>query len=131
MRAKRGARWLDENFPLWEDKVNPLTLRLRSGHDCICGQVFSDNPDMRSGYGYAEETFFKDANHWVSAIVAPNEKSRAQRVGIALGFLEGSVNESGYGSMRHPLRFKSDRVKVSFTDLQVAWLNLLAKRADA
>jgi hypothetical protein len=131
MRAKRGARWLDENFARWEDKVEPTTLRLRSGTDCICGQVFADNPQYRSGYGYAEDTFFADANHWVSTIVAPGEEGRAQRVGIALGFLEGAVNSPEHGRMRHILRFKSDRIKVSFNDLQTAWLKLLANRFEA
>lgn len=40
VRVKRGARWLDENFPGWEKRIDTTTLDLANGETCICGQVF-------------------------------------------------------------------------------------------
>jgi hypothetical protein len=39
-RVANGARWLDENFPGWEKRINIKTLDLENGQSCICGQVF-------------------------------------------------------------------------------------------
>ena len=37
---ERGAAFLDEHFPGWEDKIDPETLNLEDGCNCILGQVY-------------------------------------------------------------------------------------------
>ena len=82
-RVNRGWRWLDENFPGWQERVNIETLSMVSGEDCICGQLFGDamrkansSPDNLTkhaghkfvhGYDYTERTLFTEANSWVPA----------------------------------------------------------------
>ena len=142
VRVKRGARWLDENFPGWESRINTQTLSLSSGNDCICGQVFKEEAKRSrgfafdpNGYAYAENHLFAQANSWISSLVriraegeTPKSLSdwehdkRVERVAIALGFNCGSV-----GTNRVP----SDQVYVSYWDLQVAWEELLKERASA
>ena len=41
VRVRNGARWLDENFPGWVDRIDLETLNLSNGESCICGQVFA------------------------------------------------------------------------------------------
>lgn len=38
-RVKAGAAWLDDNYPGWHNKVNMFSLDMRTGEDCILGQV--------------------------------------------------------------------------------------------
>lgn len=44
-RVKAGAAWLDENQPGWRDRVDAVRLSLRSGCDCILGQVFEEQAE--------------------------------------------------------------------------------------
>lgn len=138
VRAKRGARWLDEEFPGWEERINTRTLDLGRGEKCICGQVFQKKAGrsrkFSDGFEYAEDTLFTEANAWINAIVKMETKKqglhsdswneRAERVGIALGFQAGSIRWTR-GSGRNI----TDGVDVDYGDLQLAWENLLAKRA--
>jgi hypothetical protein len=39
-RVLRGAELLDEQYPGWIDKINLGTLNLRSGDNCVLGQVY-------------------------------------------------------------------------------------------
>ncbi len=39
-RVDRGVAWLDNTAPNWRNLVDPNTLRLSSGLDCIQGQLF-------------------------------------------------------------------------------------------
>ena len=76
-RVENGARWLDENFSGWVDRIDVYTLNLDSTRTCICGQVFDpavhpqnsgDDYDSR-GYDFAEDTLFSEANHWITELV--------------------------------------------------------------
>lgn len=134
MRAKRGARWLDENFPGWEKRINLRTLQLETGESCICGQVFKKKAEKPGsfaidGFDYARTHLFAEANSWVTAIVGSpaGAPGRRDAVGTALGFVDGSVSQNRhYGC--HPLKYKSDRTVVGYDDLQKAWVKLVQKR---
>jgi hypothetical protein len=45
-RARRGATYLDTVDPGWNDRLDPVTLELRSGACCVLGQLHGD---FRSG----------------------------------------------------------------------------------
>lgn len=123
-RAAHGARWLDENFSGWEDRINPRTLNLADSVDCICGQVFNDEAKQAGTYGFswARQTLFTEANAWVSSLVGMkadgedgvplygNEASRRRvRVAVALGFQSSPL--------------------APYWALQRAWVALLKERA--
>jgi hypothetical protein len=125
-RVANGARWLDENFPGWEKRINIKTLDLENGQSCICGQVFKrkaanwskkEHIDYRDGdgYVYAYSTLFSEANSWISTLVPKGSRpvERAQRVAYVLGF-----TTNGFG-------------RPTWDKLQKAWVNLLTKRAEA
>lgn len=133
-RVANGARWLDENFPGWEERINPRTLRLDEGSKCICGQLFKEvakRAGEDDGYGYAWSTLFTEANSWITAIVGirplgqgrrltyDEKERRAERVGVALGFSSGTV-EGRAGASNH--------VDVEFPALQDAWKALIKER---
>jgi hypothetical protein len=126
VRARRGARWLDENFPKWEKRINVKTLQLNTGDSCICGQVFKKKAKEEGypeGYEYALDHLFAEANSWLTTIVGPVDVEKYDRnlsVALALGFFNGCVTSS---------TVPSDQEYVSFFALQEAWVNLLAKRA--
>lgn len=134
VRVRRGARWLDENFPGWTRRVDPNTLNLSDGEKCICGQVFESqatDDGATTGFDFAVSHLFAEANHWISAIVGSPRKDvaypgdvdfeRADLVATALGFNCGTLMWCPSGSL-------SDEVWVSFAELQTAWEKLLAKR---
>lgn len=139
-RAERGARWLDENFPRWERRVDVTTLRLENGAQCICGQVFKQDAAIRrslDGFAYAERHLFADANSWITGIVRIRAvrsavtpltedeiETRRERVSIALGFQAGFVGNSSSFS-------RSDQTDIHFTELQQAWVALLTERKEA
>ena len=133
VRVNRGARFLDEVAPGWENRIDLETLKLNDGMHCICGQVFAeeaksettDDPEAtETGYSWAADHLFAQANAWVTAIVRlapPNGKpnfenhdtywdelttwaDRADRVATALGFDSGSFDG----------RAKSDQEYVTF-----------------
>lgn len=132
VRVRRGARWLDENFPGWEGRINPETLMLHDGQNCICGQVFKGEAEKGDdGFGHAFD-LFSEANAWITGIVklAPVEpessdpdvvEHRAQAVAVALGFDMGDIAGG---------TAQSDHVYVTFRALQDAWIELLKKRAE-
>jgi hypothetical protein len=74
-RVANGARWLDENFPGWEERIDPKTLMIWSGYDCICGQLFADEAKksrakgVENGYDWARSHLFYQANSWISEMV--------------------------------------------------------------
>ena len=131
-RVRNGARWLDENFPGWMDRIDPDTLQLNSGENCICGQVFAeDAKDERQqaideadpaddveadgeGYSYAVRNLFGEANSWITTLVPKSGGYRAARVARALGFLDDWNADFG--------------VPVYFSELQDAWTDYLAEQ---
>lgn len=53
-RAKRGAAWLDKQFPGWFKRVNPLYLDISSPHYCVVGQLFGNyNEDWYKKVAYS------------------------------------------------------------------------------
>ena len=147
IRARRGARFLDEVAPGWENRIDLETLSLNDGMQCVCGQVFAEeaksettdegDPEAtETGYSWAADHLFAQANAWVTAIVRlapPNGKpgilvhdwdelnnwvDRADRVATALGFDSGWFDG----------RAKSDQEYVRFDALQIAWTDLIANR---
>lgn len=84
-RVLNGVRYLNENFPGWQTRIDHDTLNLGSAHDCICGQVFRqeyDEPNsfvkpgitVRTGYSYATSHLFPEANSWIAAMIPTNPK---------------------------------------------------------
>jgi hypothetical protein len=81
-RVANGARWLDENFPRWEQLVDPHTLEMESGSDCICGQVFKEKAESQGedGYNYAVDTLFSEVPDTLAGY------KQAEMVSDLLGF---------------------------------------------
>lgn len=123
-RVKNGARWLDENFPGWESRIDPDTLDLISDQNCICGQVFKrDAKDAQgtismpspSGYWFAERTLFSEANSWINFPKKAGggyDAERAEKVSVFLGF-NTTTSDSDEWDL-----------------LQSAWTDLLHERAN-
>lgn len=135
-RVKAGARWLDECFPGWESRINLKTLELSNSSSCICGQVFQEEARKISGYSYASDNLFSEANSWITALVgikpgSPNTEQnddrvwalyeRIDRVSKALGFNCGSITNA---------RWQRQAIYVDFDELQTAWVELLQRRAN-
>ena len=97
-RVQNGCRWLDENFPGWEERIDIHTLDLANGHQCICGQVFAEEArdnkwSGHHGFDYAYSNFFQEANSWI-----PFDKQDPKRrvlVAHYLGFYSGSEKYAG------------------------------------
>ena len=130
VRAKRGAKWLDEHFPGWQQYINAETLELNDPKQCICGQVFErqakESESHLSGFDYAYDHLFTEANRWLTThrfARLPEGEYEVPEIGVAsaLGFDSGIVPGG---------RAKSDPVYVDHWDLQMAWVELLEKRAD-
>lgn len=137
LRVQRGARWLTENFPGWQDRIDPDTLNLASAEMCICGQVFktegraleAEGEWDPTGYTYAHKNLFSEANSWISAVVKlrargqgsplkhDEEMERRVRVSIALGFDEGSLDVRGVDPL--------DKVPLQYSDIEDAWRDYL------
>lgn len=120
-RVANGARWLDENFPGWEARIDIRTLDLGDAYACICGKVFERENhwagDVGGGYHWAESNLLAEANGWITAFIpkdADRRNARARKVAAFLGF-------NVYGGEGEP----------SFKKLQNAWIDLLAERAKA
>jgi hypothetical protein len=125
-RVANGARWLDENFPGWEDRINLNTLRLDDGELCICGQVFGRTPSGRkrsgTGYEWANRHLFEEANSWITPLIESKTVSfsrRSTRVSWALGF-------SAYGG--YHLGVSNGP---GYDALQREWVRVLKARAKA
>jgi hypothetical protein len=135
-RVCRGARWLDENFPGWEERIDLDSLQLTSAYKCICGQLFEKEgaalkPDV-TGFNYAVNHLFAQANSWISETVGMKpvvgpigyrygvRNERSDRVAKALGFHDGACKIK---------RTKSDSYWVSYSALEQAWRDLLGERA--
>ena len=116
-RAANGARWLDENFAGWRSRIDPTTLILNNGEQCICGQVFGEAAKSESftqmGYTYAYDHLFAEANAWITGSIPKTEPNRAMRVSQYLGFMDGAFFGEG------------DSTWVTFRDLQHAWEDIL------
>ena len=137
-RVDNGWRWLSENFPGWQARVDQDTLNLATADRCICGQVFARaaeairrseaNEHAPTGYYFAYRTLFAEANSWVAALVAEDltqpvvtpetakrspwtdaHDRRAAAVAEALGFSPCRIGD-------HDL--PHDR---AYDDLQVEW----------
>lgn len=119
-RVSNGMRWLDENFPGWESRIDLKTLDLSDEYECICGQVFEKNGKRiyQSGFSYAYNGLFAQANSWISAIVprGPDKEERASDVGYVLGFMDT------------PYHVDRDS---NYTGLQREWHRRLKERAEA
>lgn len=128
-RADRGTRWLDENFPGWIWRIKPKSLNLKSAVDCICGQVFDKEASGHStGYGYAEDHLFSEANSWISVLVGGKKNLnnsekyyRATRVSVALGFVEGSTKWKNRGN----------QIEVTYDELQEMWEDIVKEKRVA
>lgn len=148
-RAERGAKWLDENFPGWEGRLDVATLDISSGENCICGQVFEATLDTLrsqyprietySGFDYAHKTLFTEANSWISTLVGPalptsegqmigqkaftpEQQDRKAIVAQGLGFVCGTTS-----FMTVPGHFEDN---VTYNQLTVAWKTLIQARID-
>lgn len=103
-RVDNGWRWLEENFPGWQNRIDLDTLKLLSGEQCICGQVFREEgapgTGFANGFDYAA-SLLEEANSWISALVDGNDTSfwpidrRSSRVAITLGFLHPENSYTG------------------------------------
>jgi hypothetical protein len=116
-----GARWLDENFPGWVDRIDIDRLRLIDAHKCICGQVF-DTPRRRKrgAYAWAYTHLFAQANSWISDLVPEGtKKQRATDVSAALGF-----------SACEGLNMSWEDVEREFKALESEWKKLLRERQN-
>lgn len=45
LAAKRGAHLLDERMPGWAKRINPATLDMGSGCQCVLGQTYGEYED--------------------------------------------------------------------------------------
>ena len=54
-RALRGARWMDEQAPGWEAKIDPGKLNISSNRSCILGQVWGGFYRASARYDLGEE----------------------------------------------------------------------------
>lgn len=143
-RVRNGARWLDENFPGWEDRINIATLSLEDGNNCICGQVFAGRArrlnSAMSGYTYAEDHLFAEANSWISGFVLSGPITRRRIAFWRKKAADGDVfaydkwaelvddaQRRAYVVARG-LGFLSDG-DITFAHLQKEWVALLKRRA--
>lgn len=121
-RVANGARWLDENFPGWEQRIDVGTLDLSEKDNCICGQVFEREAKVAGiayGFNYAKQTLFGEANSWISGYFPYDGDDRAEKVSVLLGFdtdLEDRMADN-WDDRDRPYR-----------ELQEEWLKLLASR---
>ena len=97
-RVDNGIRWLNENFPGWENRINLKSLSLKNAERCICGQVFrkegkDKNTAGHNGYHYAYHHLFNEANSWISAMI-PNSARKRFLVSGLLGFSSLNGNEA-------------------------------------
>jgi hypothetical protein len=91
-----------------------------------------------SGYDFATDTLFTEANKWINGIVKMATQSqglseedadvRSERVAVALGFSNGAVFSSYEDDAP---KSGTDLESVFFEDLQRSWERLLARRAKA
>lgn len=94
-RVANGARWLDENFPGWVERIDIKTLNLASGNSCICGQVFYSKRRTNGGYSYALEHLFAQANGWLTVMV-PKQRFKRDRAILVSNTLGFSTNTNGH-----------------------------------
>ena len=95
-KVARGARWLDEVVPDWWKRIDVDNLDLSDGYECICGQLFREEGAARkeSGYNYAWNSLFAQANAWITGLVksldpdatADEIEERRAKVAASLGF---------------------------------------------
>ena len=117
-RVANGARWLDENFPGWTERIDPATLHLSDGMHCICGQVFAEEVkgvDNLDGFRYAEKTLLTEANGWIESKYPKGEIQRGTDVAMSLGFL--TTEQDAY-----------DYDEYAYEHLQNVWIDLLRSR---
>ena len=142
-RVLNGARWLDENFPGWEGRIDLDTLELSSSSQCICGQVFRELADKAptgvDGFTIAHRTLFSEANSWITGMILMEsipvgwqegdpmpdlsweQTERASVVGALLGFM--SDRDSGIPD-------DHDHDPVGYWDLQQEWHALVKERTE-
>jgi hypothetical protein len=48
--VERGAEFLDEKLPGWEEKINLRTLDLGSTCKCVVGQLYKEGPRDHAAY---------------------------------------------------------------------------------
>lgn len=72
LAVKRGAYWLDENYPGWEKKIRLRSLVMNNCGDCIIGQAVGDFYDtiqtasgnVEDGEDWAIENGFQSPNFY-------------------------------------------------------------------
>ena len=68
--VKRGAKWLDENYPNWRDNFDKDNFDIEDGNTCVFGQSTGveinyftlDSEDVQS---LLNTTTLKEANNWL------------------------------------------------------------------
>lgn len=63
LAVKRGAYWLDENYPGWENRLELDTLFMNDCHLCVIGQVVGNYFETIAGEEWAIEHGF-DADEY-------------------------------------------------------------------
>lgn len=152
-RVERGARWLDENFPGWEGRIDLDTLELSSSEQCICGQVFKQEAatvhgatqamgawtSVATGFDYAYKSLFTEANSWISGLVSdPVPTSEAQilrkkdmtpeqidRQNIVSAGLGFYIGTSGFHTVEGHFPINPE---VTYGNLQAEWKRLIRER---
>jgi len=66
-RVARGAAWLDENRPGWRDAISLQELDMRSGCDCVLGQVYATDAIDGDGYHYVLRKLIGSEIHYAWA----------------------------------------------------------------
>lgn len=80
-RAARGADRLDIECPGWAKGINENILDLRSGLDCVLGQVFGNY-----GKGLRQlnlDSFFGPVRHGFHVSILPGKQKAARRQKVA------------------------------------------------
>lgn len=139
-RVNRGWKWLDENFPGWQAKINLADLSLADGTKCICGQVFEDdakranqrtNADDDKAWGdiyvtpydYAERTLFAQANSWITSLVGVPTIDFANIEAYTEQWYEARDRAQKVGKA---LGFVADdNYYITYDDLQREWISRL------
>ncbi len=133
-RVERGARFLDEVAPGWEDRIDLETLDLVSGYHCICGQLWaakakrSRSEYIDNGYDFAVHNLFAQANSWITSLVGQEPITRAQSMADGYALREGM---RGY-NVAAALGFATGKpIEDTWAVLEAEWKRLLRRRAKA
>ena len=110
-KVDAGAAWLDQQFPGWHDRVDPVSLNIDSRYNCICGQVFRQDARGMSGFDYAQSELFHDVRWNIKRLVLNEggDPEDSDDVARALGFLFTGGEDSRLAEerWRHHIRIRT------------------------